>query len=59
MEDKNRDIDMMAALGMGIYTACYQRKPGTTVIIGVTENWHKAADDNCSETSYGCLYAVQ
>lgn len=56
----NEDYDTVAALGMGIF-ATYVREnySGGTMIIGITEDWYKAVEDDCSETSYGCLYAVQ
>ncbi len=53
------DIDILAALGVGIISANFEGDPYKTVIVGVTEDWDKTVDDNCSETSYGCLYAVQ
>lgn len=58
--ERDKDYDMIAALGTGI-SEMYIREDysGGTVIIGITEDWYKAVEDNCSETSYGCLYAVQ
>ena len=29
------------------------------MVIGIVEDWYKTMEDNCSETAYGCLYAVQ
>ena len=54
------DADILTALGMGI-SGSYSigGDLNMTVIVGVTEDWDKAVDDNCSEVSYGCLYAVQ
>lgn len=57
-EKGKRDIDIMAALGTGVSVAALEN-PHATVIVGVTENWDKTVDDDCSETSYGCLYSVQ
>lgn len=54
-----KDVDSLAALGLGIASAYFEGDPYKTVIVGVTEEWDKAVDDNCSEVSYGCLYAVQ
>lgn len=54
-----KDVDILTALGMGISCTYSVGDPDKTVIIGVTEDWDKAVDDNCSEVSYGCLYAVQ
>lgn len=56
---KESDIDMIAALGMGISYVYTKEDADTTVIIGVTEDWDNVVDDNCSEISYGCLYAIQ
>ncbi|MBD5476472.1 MAG: hypothetical protein HDR17_10930 [Lachnospiraceae bacterium] len=53
------DVDILTALGMGVYAAYSAGDPDRTVIIGVTEDWHKVVDDQCNEVSYGCLYAVQ
>ena len=44
---------------MGISQVNFMEDPDRIVIIGVTEDWDKVVDDNCSEVSYGCLYAVQ
>ncbi|MBD5546649.1 MAG: hypothetical protein HDQ97_04535 [Lachnospiraceae bacterium] len=53
------DVDILTALGIGI-SFVYPRADTTrTVIVGVTEDWDKVVDDNCSEVSYGCLYAIQ
>lgn len=54
-----KDVDILTALGMGIACAYSTEGPDMPMIIGVTENWDKAVDDNCSEVSYGCLYMVQ
>lgn len=54
-----KDADILTALGMGLSLAYSKEDPYAAVIVGVTEDWDKAVDDNCSEVSYGCLYAVQ
>lgn len=54
-----KDVDILTALGMGISSVYSVGDPDKTVIIGVAEDWDKVVDDNCSEVSYGCLYAVQ
>lgn len=54
-----QDYDAIAALGTGIWEVFIRDEIGGTVIIGVTEDWEKAVDDDCSETAYGCLYTVQ
>ena len=54
-----KDADILAALGMGISFAYSMEDPNAMVVVGVIEDWDKAVDDNCSEVSYGCLYAVQ
>ena len=61
MEDSKweKDLDILTALGMGAAFADFMEDPDMTVIVGVTEDWEKTVDDNCSEVSYGCLYAVQ
>ncbi len=43
----------VAALALGIGTV-YSENPA--FVIGVVEDYDKAVDDNCQETSYGCLY---
>ncbi|MDE5596482.1 MAG: hypothetical protein K2J04_01455, partial [Lachnospiraceae bacterium] len=53
------DVDALTALGAGIIYSCSMENPDMTVIVGVTEDWDKTVDDECSEVSYGCLYAVQ
>ncbi len=58
-DETNKDIDILTALGMGITDAYSAEDPGVPLIIGVTEDWDKVVDDNCSEVSYGCLYVVQ
>lgn len=56
---KAEEMDIIAALGMGVNEA-YSRLNGNGVaIIGVTDDWEKTVDDSCSETSYGCLYMIQ
>lgn len=57
--EEKRDIDVIAALGTGVSAVNFAEDPDAAVIIGVTQDWYKAVDDNCTETSYGCLYAVQ
>lgn len=51
------DMDILTALGIGI--SFVYPMANRTVIVGVTKDWDKVVDDNCSEVSYGCLYAVQ
>jgi len=58
-EKEKRDVDIIAALGTGISAVNFAEEPDATVIIGVTQDWYKAVDDNCTETSYGCVYSVQ
>lgn len=59
---KDEDMDIIVALGMGINSAesslQYNGVRGRIAIIGVTDEWDKAVDDNCNEESYGCLYIV-
>lgn len=55
----DKDVDILTALGMGVACAYSTEGADMPMIIGVTEEWDKAVDDNCSEVSYGCLYAVQ
>ena len=56
---RGKDYDEIAALGTGIWEVFSREDLSGTVIIGVTRNWEKAVDDDCGETAYGCLYAVQ
>ena len=59
-DEKEKDYDTIAALGTGIYEMYIRENySGGTMIIGITEDWHKVVEDDCSETAYGCLYAVQ
>lgn len=48
-----------AALGVGIQSTRPMLQDSEIIIIGVTDNWDKAVDDDCSEISYGCLYLIQ
>lgn len=57
--DKKKDTDILVALGIGISYLYSLEGPDTMAVIGVCEDWDNAVDDNCSEVSYGCLYAVQ
>ncbi len=57
--EMDKDVDILTALGMGIACAYSTEEPDMPMIIGVTEDWDKVVDDNCSEVSYGCLYVVQ
>ena len=56
---ETKDVDFIAALGIGVSVASLQEDSDAKIVIGVTKDWNKAVDDNCSETSYGCLYSVQ
>ena len=58
--ERDKEHDMIAALGTGI-SEMYIREnySGETMVIGIVEDWYKTMEDNCSETAYGCLYAVQ
>lgn len=57
-DGEKEDIDLKAALGMGISRACFEMDADKVIIVGVTENWNKTVDDDCSEVSYGCLYTI-
>lgn len=57
--DNKKDLDVLAALGLGIYQVYPKEDDTVTVVIGVTKDWEKAVDDNCREISYGCLYQIQ
>lgn len=52
-------VSTLSALGVGIFDVYPLSERNDFVVIGVVKNWDKAVDDNCSEISYGCLYAVQ
>lgn len=56
----DKDYDTIAALGTGI-SEMYGRGnySDETIVIGITKDWYKAVEDDCSETAFGCLYAVQ
>ncbi|MCM1526307.1 MAG: hypothetical protein NC079_04625 [Clostridium sp.] len=55
----NSDADALAALGLGLCEVSPQMAGDEILIIGVTQDWDKVVDDNCGETSYGCLYVIQ
>lgn len=57
--ENRKDSDVLAALGVGIASVYTDANEYDIILIGVTENWDKAMDDNCAETSYGCFYAIQ
>ncbi|MDE6749725.1 MAG: hypothetical protein K2K21_11800 [Lachnospiraceae bacterium] len=56
---KAEEMDIMAALGIGISSAYSQLNGNGIAIIGLTTDWDKTVDDGCSEVSYGCLYMIQ
>lgn len=53
-----KDADILTALSLGMSFA-WEDSDVVVMTIGVTEDWDKVVDDNCSEVSYGCLYTVQ
>lgn len=53
------EIGAAAAMGVGICAIAPQMSDDRVVIVGVTEDWDKTVNDNCSEVSYGCLYTIQ
>lgn len=56
---KPEEMDIIAALGMGVFSA-YSKMGGNGIaIIGVTDDWEKTVDDSCNEKAYGCLYMIQ
>lgn len=56
----DRDHDTIAALGTGIFDLyIWENYSGGTVIAGITQDWYPTVEEDCSETAYGCLYAVQ
>ncbi|MCM1262834.1 MAG: hypothetical protein NC313_08945 [Butyrivibrio sp.] len=56
---KTDNVDIIAALGMGINSAYYRLGTDEMAVIGVTSDYAKAVDDNCNEESYGCFYIIQ
>lgn len=58
-EGEYQKVSELAALGVGIESVTSMLSGHEFIIIGVTDNWNKTVDDDCSETSYGCLYSVQ
>ena len=59
-DDKEYDkLSELAALGAGILGTYPMLQDDEIIIIGVTDNWDKVVDDDCSEISYGCLYSIQ
>lgn len=57
--ENQKDTDVLAALGVGIASVYTEENENDIILIGVTENWDRAMDDNCAETSYGCFYTIQ
>ena len=58
-DDNPKEADQIAALGVGLCTAYPRTDLDTTVVIGVTDEWVNAVDDDCNETSYACLYITE
>ena len=52
-------LSELSALGAGIQSVSPMLQDNEIIIIGVTDNWDKVVDDDCSEISYGCLYLIQ
>ena len=52
-------LSELAALGVGILSTYPMLQDDEIIIIGVTDDWDKVVDDDCSEISYGCLYSIQ
>jgi len=53
------ELTALAALGVGMLDASFDCKDGEVLVCGVTADWEKTVDDDCSEVSYGCLYTIQ
>ncbi len=53
------EIAALSALGIGLMEVVPQSGANDIVVCGVTTDWEKAVDGNCSEVSYGCLYTIQ
>lgn len=59
-DDKEyQKMSELSALGVGIQSVSPMLQDNEIIIIGVTDNWDKVVDDDCSEISYGCLYLIQ
>lgn len=56
--DIKEDVALTAALGIGIKDAYPMNDTDKIVVCGVTKDWDKTIDDNCNETSYGCVYRI-
>lgn len=54
-----KDLDILAALGPGIYQAYPEENEDAVVVLGVVRDWEKTVDDDCREISFGCLYQIQ
>lgn len=52
------EIDVLAALGIGISGAAEVAAKADVFFMGATEDYGYVVDDVCSEASYGCLYTV-
>lgn len=53
------EIGAAAAMGVGLCATVPKMKDDCVVIVGLTEDWDRTVNDNCSEVSYGCLYTIQ
>lgn len=53
------ELAALAALGVGMMDASFECKDDEVLVCGVTADWEKVIDDDCSEVSYGCLYTIQ
>lgn len=54
-----KDVELLAALGLGIYQAYPEENTDAVIVLGVTKDWEKTVDDDCREISFGCLYQIQ
>lgn len=59
MEEENLDTVYALCVGVREVSSMLGKKKGESAIIGVVEDWDKAADDDCSEVSYACFYMFQ
>lgn len=55
---KDKNLDLIAALSIGVNVANGHRNQGHALVCGVVPDYEKAASDKCREISYGCLYTI-
>lgn len=58
-KDKYEEAESLAALCVGVLSVQSETSDGHICVMGAAKDWTPAVDDDCKETSYGCLYVIQ